>query len=459
MNLHIIILAAGKGVRMNSSLPKALQPLAGMTLLEHVINTAQKLNPEKIHIVYGSGKEKLLTRFSHLPFNFVLQEEQLGTGHAVLKAMPYIEDNAKVLILFCDAPLISVDTLQSILEVTESADLGIISADVANPFGFGRIVRDAKQNVIGIVEEKDATKEEQKIIEISSGILCLRKNYLQKYLQKIKPENSQKEYYLTDIVKMMKEDNLYITAIKARDSREVLGVNDKVQLAFVERIYQNKIAENLMKQGLTLLDPNRFDVRGELIVGRDVVIDVNVVIEGKVTIGDNTKIGPNCFLKNVEIKNNVEIRANCVIENAVLDDDSIIGPFSRIRPESYIGKKAHIGNFVEIKKSKIAEGSKINHLAYVGDASVGKNVNVSAGVITCNYDGANKYQTIIEDGAFIGSDSQLIAPVKIGKNAYIGSGSTITKDAPADKLTIARAKEQVTVENWEKPVKDKNADK
>lgn len=456
MTLSIIILAAGQGKRMKSSLPKVLHPLAGVPLLQRVVNTAQELGAKNIYVVYGNGGGLVRNTMQRLDVQWIEQTEQLGTGHAVMQALPAIPENHQVLILYGDVPLISKKTLQKLLDETPKNSLGILIAERANPFGYGRMLRDATGKIIAIVEQKDASLKQRKIKEINTGILTTTAKRLKEWLPKLANHNAQKEYYLTDVVALAVLDGCEVAGVIAESVEETQGVNDHVELAKLERYYQQQIAQQLMLQGVTLMDPNRIDVRGELIVDKDVVIDVNVIAEGKVNIGANSKIGPNNFLRNVEIGRNVEIYANCVLEDAKIADGCRIGPFARIRPGgSELAKNVHVGNFVEIKKVQLGENSKANHLAYIGDAVIGKNVNVGAGVITCNYDGANKYQTTIKDGAFIGSDSQLIAPVTIGENAYIGSGSTINKDAPPNKLTIARAK-QVTIDNWKPPKKSKS---
>jgi bifunctional UDP-N-acetylglucosamine pyrophosphorylase/glucosamine-1-phosphate N-acetyltransferase len=452
MTLHILILAAGKGTRMNSNLPKLMQPLAGIPLLEHVIKTAEELKPKKIHVVYGNGKEEVESKLSHLNVNWIYQAEQLGTGHAVLQALPFIEDEADVLILFCDVPLLTLTTLQQFLQVLQTNSIGILTTDLLEPRHYGRIIRDNSGDVVGIVEYKDATQEEKEIKEVNSGIFAAKAKVLKKYLQYIKANNAQKEYYLTDIVKLAVTDGLQVSAVKTLNNEEILGINDKIELANAERIYQRNLARDLMLRGLTLIDPNRFDVRGNLTFGKDVTIDVNVIVEGDVKLGDNVIIEQNVYLKNVEIYNNVRIRANSIVEGAIIEDNCIVGPFARIHSKSVLHTAACIGNFVEVKNAEIGNRSKAKHLTYLGDALIGDDVNVGAGVIICNYDGANKYQTVIEDGAFIGSDSQLVAPVKIGKNSYIGTGSTITHDTPENKLTVARAR-QVVVEHWQPPKK------
>lgn len=452
MSLSIIILAAGQGKRMKTSLPKVLHPLAGIPLLQHVINTAQQLGTKNITVVYGNGGNAVREKMQHLPVQWAYQEQQQGTGHAVTQALPNIPADDQVLVLYGDVPLISQETLTHLLTATKNNALGILVAERENPTGYGRIIRDRAGKITAIIEQKDATPEQQQIKEINTGILTTTAKNLKTWLPQVSNKNSQDEYYLTDVVALAVKEGCEVIGVKADCAEETQGVNDRIELAHLERYYQQQYAKQLMLQGVTLLDPKRFDIRGELVAAKDVTIDINVIIEGKVTIGSNTKIGPNVILRNVQIGENVEIKANCVLEDAIIENECAVGPFARIRPGTKLGKKVHIGNFVELKKTEISDNSKVNHLTYLGDAVIGKNVNVGCGVITCNYDGVNKFQTIIKDGAFIGSDSQLIAPVTIGENAYIGSGSTISKDAPADKLTIARAK-QVTLEGWKKPIK------
>jgi bifunctional UDP-N-acetylglucosamine pyrophosphorylase / glucosamine-1-phosphate N-acetyltransferase len=456
--LHIIILAAGKGVRMNSSLPKVLQPLGGKPLLAHVVETAKSLQPKKIHIVYGAGGDQVKKAFPGDKLNWVQQKKQLGTAHAVSQVLPFLPNNARVLILYGDVPLIKSNTLQKLVAKTAPENLGLLVAKLDNPRGFGRILRDKLGNVISIIEEKDASLSQKEIKEINTGIMFVKANLLKRSLPRIKPNNAQKEYYLTDLISLATTFDLKITAAFVENSAEIIGVNDKVQLAQLERIYQMHKAHELLQQGVTIIDPMRFDLRGNLHVAKDVTIDINSVFEGEVFIGANSYIGANCFLRNVKIGENVSIKSNCVIEDSIIEDHCLIGPFARIRPESHIKRKAHVGNFVEVKKTTLGEASKANHLTYLGDAEIGKDVNIGAGTITCNYDGVNKYQTIIEDGAFIGSDTQFIAPVRVGKNATIGAGSTIATDAPRNKLTLSRAR-QVTVPNWRRPTKAKLAKK
>lgn len=453
MELTVVILAAGQSKRMNTALSKVLHPLAGTSLLERVIKTAQSLNPKDIYVVYGNG-DQVKESLQHYPIKWIKQEKQLGTGHAVLQALPSIDDQQRVLILYGDVPLISKETLTKLIHDAPQNSLGILIVNRVNPFGYGRIIKDNQNNIIAIVEQKDATTEQLKITQINTGFLTASAKQLKKWLSKIKNDNAQQEYYLTDIVTLAAKEQCPIVGINANSEIEVQGINDRIELAKVERYCQMQIAQQLMLSGVTIVDPARLDVRGEIKTGRDILIDINVVLEGNIQIDDNSMIGSNVYLKNVKIGKNVIIKPNCVIEDAVINDGCQIGPFARIRPGTQLAKNVHIGNFVELKNSQVDENTKASHLSYLGDAIIGKNVNIGCGTITCNYDGANKYQTIIKDGAFIGSDSQLIAPITIGENAYIGSGSTVAKDAPAGKLTIARAK-QVTIENWKPPKKDK----
>jgi bifunctional UDP-N-acetylglucosamine pyrophosphorylase/glucosamine-1-phosphate N-acetyltransferase len=434
MKLNIIILAAGEGKRMRSSLPKALHLIGGMPMLEHVVITAAQLKPYKIYVVHGNGGSRVKEALAHLKVEWIKQKPLLGTGHAVQQVVPHLDDDGRVLILYGDVPLISTKLLQKLLK-TPVTEFGLITAILDKPHGLGRIIRDKNNNITAIVEQRDATKEQLKIAEINTGILVAPAQQLKAYVSRLRNDNAQGEYYLTDVIAMAVADGYKINGIAAEKIEEVLGVNDKYQLANLERYYQQQTAQQLMLQGLTLMDPNRFDLRGELKFGTDVVIDANVIMQGKVTLG-----------------NNVTIHANCMIADAKIDDNCIIGPFARIRPGSHIKANAHIGNFVELKQTEFGENSKANHLTYLGDATIGNNVNIGAGTITCNYDGVNKYQTIIEDSAFIGSDAKLVAPIKIGKNATIGAGSTLTKNAPADQLTLARPLQR-SFPGWKKPKK------
>jgi bifunctional UDP-N-acetylglucosamine pyrophosphorylase/glucosamine-1-phosphate N-acetyltransferase len=452
MKLGIVILAAGQGTRMRSSMPKVLHRLAGLPLLQHVVNAARQLAPERCVVVYGHGGERVRSALADQPLVWVEQAQQRGTGHAVMQAMPALADTERVLVLYGDVPLIRPETLHTLIDVVAAEPLGLLSLELEDPGGYGRVLRDPAGRVLRIVEQKDASPEELEVRECNTGILCADTARLGAWLARIGDDNAQGEYYLTDIVGLAVADGAEVAAVVARDPREVTGVNDRVQLAALERDLQRVRAEQLMRAGATLLDPARFDLRGTLRAGQDLVIDVNVVLEGAVSLGDGVQIGANTVIRNSEIGPGVQIRENCVIEDARIGADSRIGPFARIRPDTDLAEQVHIGNFVEIKKSRVGFGSKINHLSYVGDTSVGRGVNIGAGTITCNYDGANKHRTLIGDGAFIGSDTQLVAPVEVGAGATIGAGSTITRDAPADKLTLSRAR-QMSVDAWQRPVK------
>ncbi|MEI8055300.1 MAG: bifunctional UDP-N-acetylglucosamine diphosphorylase/glucosamine-1-phosphate N-acetyltransferase GlmU [bacterium] len=449
MSLHIIILAAGRGTRMRSRLPKVLHKLGGKPLLEHVIKTAHSLRPQKIHVIYGEGGSLVREHLQHYDVNWIEQEKQLGTGHAVMQALPFIKHATQVLILYGDAPLVAATTLTQLIQGMSQDGMSILTAEFLDPSGLGRIIRDDLGAIKAIIEHKDASPEQLQVKEINSGIMVTTSKILRDYLPRIGQYNAQGEYYLTDIITMVVGDKLPINSLLISNPEEVTGINDRQQLAELERQHQKNIAAELMRQGLTLLDPARFDVRGDLVIESDVVIDINVIIEDKVFIGANTIVGPNNFLKNTRIGKNVVIKANCVIEDAVIADNCIIGPFARIRPGTHLEEGAHVGNFVEIKNTQVGKNSKAGHLSYLGDTIIGDNVNIGAGTITCNYDGINKNQTVIESGAFIGSNTSLVAPVKIGKNATIGAGSIITEDAPTEKLTIARTR-QVTIESWKR---------
>ena len=453
MTIQVVILAAGKGKRMYSAHPKVLHKLGGQSLLERVIGVAEKVSiGASPIIIYGHQGDKLSTALQHLTVRWVEQKEQLGTGHALLQALPEVKESDHVLILYGDVPLISAQTLKTLIETTPKNALGMLTAQLENPTGYGRIKRNTAHEVIGIVEEKDATDQERLIKEVNSGIYFIPTTQLKKWLPTLKNHNAQQEYYLTDVIALANQEQIPVHTVTPLHHEEILGVNDRMQLAHLERFYQRQQAERFMQQGVTIYDPARFDVRGEVTIGRDVTIDVNVILEGRVVIGNDCVIGPNCILREVELGHHVQVKANSLIEGARIANECVIGPFARIRPETILHAKSHIGNFVEIKKSVIGEGSKINHLSYVGDSAVGKHVNIGAGTITCNYDGVSKHKTIIGDDAFIGSNTQLVAPVKVGAGATIGAGSTIVKDAPAHQLTLARA-QQVTIENWERPKK------
>ncbi|HIA45174.1 MAG TPA: UDP-N-acetylglucosamine diphosphorylase/glucosamine-1-phosphate N-acetyltransferase [Methylococcaceae bacterium] len=453
MAIKSIILAAGKGTRMRSMRPKVLHLLAGKPLVEHVYDLCLKLEDNTITIVYGYGGETVRKHLASLSVNWVEQEEQLGTGHAVQQAESQINDNDTVLILYGDVPLLKLATVEALLANVSEKTLALLTVELENPKGYGRIVRDSANQVINITEEKDASELIQQINEVNTGILAVAGASLKRWLGLLENDNTQNEYYLTDIIALAVSDGIEIKTSQPLHASEVLGVNSKIQLSYLERVYQIQQAETLMLQGLTLADPSRFDLRGQVKqLGQDVFIDVNVILEGSIELGDAVTIGPNCSIKNATIANGVEILANCVIEDATIGTDSRIGPFARIRPAADIKASVHIGNFVEVKKSIINQGSKVNHLSYIGDCQIGVGVNVGAGTITCNYDGINKSQTIIEDGAFIGSSTQLVAPVTVGKNSTIAAGSTITKDTPEEQLTLSRAK-QVTIKGWQRPVK------
>jgi len=453
-SLHIVILAAGQGTRMLSKLPKVLQPLGDRPLLAHVVETAQSLNPERVHVVYGHGGEQVRSALGYLDVDWVFQSERLGTGHAVDQAMAGIPDTADVLVLYGDVPLIYTATLERLISTCDSEALVLLTVDLQNPDGYGRIIRGGQNNVIGIVEQKDATAEEIAINEVNTGLLCAPANTLKQMLSRLDNNNAQGEYYLTDVVALAAKDNHRIVASQPSSPEEVQGINNKLDLSLAERILQRRNAEAAMAAGITLRDPARFDVRGKLESGADTVIDINVLVEGDVRLGENVHIGANCCLRHCEIGDGTHVLPNTVIEYSKIGANCQIGPFARLRPDTELADRAKIGNFVETKKIQVGAGSKINHLSYVGDAKLGADVNIGAGVITCNYDGANKHLTVIGDGAFIGSDCQLVAPVEIGAGATIGAGSTVTKDAPAQKLTVTRAR-QVSVDGWKRPVKEK----
>jgi bifunctional UDP-N-acetylglucosamine pyrophosphorylase/glucosamine-1-phosphate N-acetyltransferase len=448
-----LILAAGQGTRMRSGLPKVLHRIGGLCLLEHVYRLAAALEVRETVIVYGHGGEQALSALGHLPATWIEQKERRGTGHAVMQAVDRIGDDSTVLVLYGDVPLLRRETVETLLHHAGESSLGLLTVELDNPTGYGRIIRDASGRVLRIVEEKDATPEERAVREVNTGILAVEGAPLKRWLKALRNDNAQGEYYLTDIVAMAVAEGYFIDATHPTSPDEVLGVNDRRQLAELERIYQVHQARALMERGVTLRDPARFDLRGEIVeLGRDVEIDVNVILEGRIALGDEARIGPNVYLKDTVIGPGVAVLANSVIEGAVIGAGSRVGPFARLRPESVLAEGVHIGNFVEVKQSDIAVGSKVNHLSYIGDASIGRGVNVGAGTITCNYDGVAKHRTIIEDGAFIGSDTQLVAPVRVGRNATIGAGSTITRDTPEDCLTLSRAR-QLSVEGWKRPEK------
>ncbi len=457
--MNIVILAAGQGKRMHSNLPKVLHPLAGKPLVSHVIDTARSLAPSSLCVVYGHGGDVVKSTLAAPDLAWALQEPQLGTGHAVMQALPHLAAQGVTLVLYGDVPLIQPETLQKLLHAAQDGPdaagaLAILTVELADPTGYGRIVRDAAGQVVRIVEQKDASAEEKAVREVNTGIMALPTARLGEWLARLSNDNAQQEYYLTDIVGMAVAAGLPVRTAHPAGEWEVLGVNSKVQLAELERIAQRRTADRLLEQGVRLADPARLDVRGTLACGRDVFIDVNCVFEGRVELGEAVEIGPNCVLKNARIGAGTRLAAFSHVEDAVVGPDAVIGPFARLRPGTELAAGVHIGNFVEIKNSKIAANSKANHLAYVGDAIVGSRVNIGAGTITCNYDGANKFQTVIEDDVFIGSDTQLVAPVTVGRGATLGAGTTLTKDAPPDTLTVSRAK-QLSVPGWTRPVKIK----
>lgn len=453
MNLKIVILAAGKGTRMRSKLPKVLQPLAQRPLLGHVLHTASQLSPAAIIGVIGHGAEMVKARFSEQQILWVEQTEQLGTGHAVQQALPHLSADDSVLILYGDVPLTALQTLEDLLaQVDSHHPLALLTINLANPTGYGRIVRDHHHAVTAIVEQKDASASQLAISEVNTGIMAVRGAQLQAWLSRLTNQNAQGEYYLTDIIAMAVADGFSVRTSSPAAEIEVLGVNDKLQLQALERQYQLQQAESLMRQGVTLLDASRIDLRGEVTAAMDVQIDVNVILQGKVVLGENVQIGANCILNNVEIAAGTVIHPFSHIENAVIGAACVIGPYARIRPGTKLADKVHVGNFVEIKNAQVGVGSKMNHLSYIGDTQMGSGVNIGAGTITCNYDGVNKHKTIIGDRVFVGSDSQLVAPVVIEDDATIGAGSTITKTAPAGQLSLSRSK-QLTLAGWQKPVK------
>ena len=450
--MEVVVLAAGQGKRMRSVLPKVLQPIAGQPMLAHVLAAARALQPARICVVYGHGGEVVRERLDAGDLAWARQEPQLGTGHAVQQALPHLNDGEAALVLYGDVPLIGVPTLRRLADAAGSARVALLTVEMDNPTGYGRILRDDAGRVVRIVEEKDASAAERQVREVNTGILVAPVQRLRDWLGRIGNNNAQGEYYLTDIIGLAVADGVDITAVQPDSLAETLGVNSKPQLAELERIHQNGIARRLMDDGVTLIDPARIDVRGELLCGRDVEIDVNCVFEGRVELGDGVRVGANCVLRDAVIGAGTRLAPFSHVESTITAEDCVIGPYARTRPGTRLGRDVHLGNFVEIKNSVIADHSKANHLAYVGDADVGSQVNIGAGTITCNYDGANKHRTVIEDEVFIGSDTQLVAPVRIGRGATLGAGTTLTKDAPAGQLTVSRAR-QISIANWKKPVK------
>ena len=456
--LNIVILAAGKGTRMHSDLPKVLHPLAGRPLLQHVLDTAALLAPGKTCVVYGHGGESVPQAMASYDASFVLQEPQLGTGHAVQQALPQLgDDNSLTLILYGDVPLIQPATLRHMF--TPAPDtLMLLTTSLDNPAGYGRIVRDSSDNVSSIVEEKDATPEQHAIREVNTGIMAVPTRLLRDWLNELRNDNAQGEYYLTDIIAMAVSQGIAVRTRQPAHAWEVMGVNSKAQLSALERIWQREQAHRLLEQGVTLLDPARIDVRGKLMCGRDVEIDVGCIFEGDVSLGESVRVGAYSVIRDANIAAGTHIEPYSHIDQAQVGDNCRIGPYARLRPGSKLHNDVHIGNFVEVKNSEIAANSKANHLSYIGDSSVGSRVNIGAGTITCNYDGANKFRTVIEDDVFIGSDTQLVAPVTVKRGATIGAGSTITRDVPEGELTLSRAK-QMTVAGWKRPAKTVKGDK
>jgi bifunctional UDP-N-acetylglucosamine pyrophosphorylase/glucosamine-1-phosphate N-acetyltransferase len=451
--MNVVILAAGMGKRMQSALPKVLHPLAGKPLLSHVISTARALSPSRICVVYGHGGDAVPRTMQAPDLLFARQAPQLGTGHAVMQALPQLDDTVPTLVLYGDVPLTTAASLRRLLDIAGNDKLAILTVEMQDPTGYGRIVRD-NGNIVRIVEQKDANEAERALREINTGIMVAPTAHLKRWLATLSNDNAQGEYYLTDIVARAVAEQIPVTAAQPDAVWETMGVNSKLQLAELERTHQRNVAHAMLERGVTLADPARIDVRGTLTCGRDVSIDVGCVFEGTVELEDGATIGAHCVISNARIGQHAVIRPFCHIEDAIVGAGSAIGPYARLRPGTELAEDVHIGNFVEVKNSRIAAGSKANHLAYVGDATVGARVNIGAGTITCNYDGANKFRTVIEDDAFIGSDTQLVAPVTVGKGATLGAGTTLTKDAPAGKLTVSRPK-QITIDGWTRPAKVK----
>jgi bifunctional UDP-N-acetylglucosamine pyrophosphorylase/glucosamine-1-phosphate N-acetyltransferase len=454
MTLSVIILAAGKGTRMKSSLPKVLHKIAHKPMVEHIIDNVYALGCDNINLVYGHGGDLLKTELAHHRVNWCLQAQQLGTGHAVMQALDNIHDNDDVLIVVGDAPLISTLTLSTLVAAKKDADLALLTVNLDDPTGMGRIVRDANNNnnITAIVEHKDATEEQRLIQEINTGMMIMAGGDLKRWLSNLSSDNAQNEYYLTDVIEMAAKEGKRISAAQPQWHREVEGVNNRMQLASLERAYQLREAEELMMHGVSFADPSRIDIRGKLTVGEDVFIDINAIFEGEVSIGNNVRIGANCILIDCQVGDNTIIEAYSLLENAAVAKDCSVGPYARLRPGADLHQGAKVGNFVEIKKAIIGKGSKVSHLSYIGDAQIGENANIGAGTITCNYDGVNKSMTQIGDGAFIGSNSSLVAPVTIGAGATVGAGSTISKTVENDQLAIARSKQR-NISGWQKPTK------
>ncbi|SEH88724.1 bifunctional UDP-N-acetylglucosamine diphosphorylase/glucosamine-1-phosphate N-acetyltransferase GlmU [Pseudomonas asplenii] len=455
MSLEIVILAAGQGTRMRSALPKVLHPVAGNSMLGHVIHSARQLNPQRIHVVIGHGADQVRERLAADDLNFVLQDKQLGTGHAVAQAVPFITADT-VLVLYGDVPLIEVETLQRLLQHATPEQVALLTVELADPTGYGRIVRNAEGKACAIVEQKDANEAQRAITEGNTGILALPAQRLGDWMSRLSNNNAQGEYYLTDVIAMAVSDGLVVETEQPHDAMEVQGANDRRQLAELERHYQKRAAWRLMAQGVTLRDPARFDVRGEVTVGRDVLIDINVILEGRVVIEDDVVIGPNCVIKDSTLRKGAVLKANTHLDGAIMGEGSDAGPFARLRPGSVLGARAHVGNFVELKNAVLGNDAKAGHLAYLGDAEIGERTNIGAGTITCNYDGANKHKTVLGDDVFIGTNNSLVAPVDISHGATTAAGSTITQNVDAGQLGVARARQR-NIDGWKRPVKIKKS--
>jgi len=453
MSLSVVILAAGKGTRMRSRLPKVLHKIADKPMVQHVIDTVKGIGAENINLIYGHGGDMLKKAISDNALNWIEQTEQLGTGHAMQMAAPHFKADEKILMVYGDVPLLSQQTLQRLIAVQPQGGIGLLTIELPDPTGYGRIER-VDGNVVGIVEQKDASPVQRAINEVNTGILVANANDFNRWLPALSNDNAAGEYYITDIIEMAHKEGCAIETVQPENAFEVEGVNNRLQLANLERAYQYQQAENLLLEGVMLRDPKRFDLRGSLTCGQDVDIDINVIIEGKVTLGNGVKIGAGCILKDCELADNAEIKANTIIEGASIGEGAGVGPFARIRPNTVLEKDVHIGNFVEVKKSTLGEGTKCGHLSYLGDSVIGSGVNVGAGVITCNYDGANKFQTTIGDDVFLGSDCQIVAPVTIGNGATTGAGTTVVSDVPNNTLAVTRTKQR-NIEGWTRPVKKK----
>jgi len=451
MNLAVVILAAGKGTRMKSDLPKVLHPIAGRPMVQHVVDAAGALDPDNTVLIYGHGGEAVRQAVTGSRLQWAEQAEQLGTGHAVAQALPHLEEDV-VLVLYGDVPLIQPQTLRDFVARVDDQSLALMTLTLDDPSGYGRVIRDGDGKVRRVVEQKDASDDEKAVREINTGILACTRRFLNDSLPRLSNSNAQGEYYLTDLIAMAVDAGMEVVTEQPGHAWEVDGVNDRVQLARLERVYQRVRAESLMRAGVTLLDPARLDIRGNLQCGQDVTLDINTVLVGDVVIGDRVTVGPNCLIRNARIGSGTHIEANSVVDGAVVGENCQVGPFARLRPGTELAAQAKVGNFVETKKSYVGEGSKVNHLTYIGDSRIGKGVNVGAGTITCNYDGINKFQTVMKDGAFIGSNSSLVAPVTIGENATVGAGSVVTKDVPDQGLAVARG-QQRNIQNWSRPEK------